>query len=206
MTDKELYSSLGALTKAKDQWKESIDEVAALLNGQSSKITGKALWLLGEMGLCYPQKIAPYMRSIARFLTSEDAFLRERSLNALGRIGRADFALTEPYMERLFASAEDNSPEVKLAFIWASENIATNTPEAFDGRMPIYATLLHDENDRVRIEAPEMFRVLGKHKPEYVKPYLNELQFLSANDGNNVVRIHAGGAIRAYKKGESKTQ
>lgn len=199
MTDKELNNSLVALTKEKDRWEESIDGVAALLNGQSSKITGKALWLLGEMGLRYPQRLMPYLNGIAAYLSSEDSFLRERATNALGRIGRTDFALVEPYMERLLALAEDESPGVRLAFIWASENIATNTPEVFAEKLPRYTKLLHDENDRVRIEAPEILRVLGKRKPEYVKPYLDELKHLSESDSNSVVRIHAKGAIRAYE-------
>ena len=45
----------------------------------------------GEMGLQYPEEIEPYVASIASFLDSQDDLLRERSLNALGRIGRIRF-------------------------------------------------------------------------------------------------------------------
>ena len=92
--------------------------------------------------------------------------------------------------------AEDGSPNVRLSFIWASENIATNAPEAYENVIPVFERLLDDENVRVRMEAPEMFRVLGKRKPEYVRHCLEKLRLLSEHDEDRVVRIHAGGAIR----------
>ena len=54
MTEADLYKELGALTKDKDRWKESIPYVSSLLTHDSVKIQAKALWLLGEMGLIYP--------------------------------------------------------------------------------------------------------------------------------------------------------
>ncbi|MBD5162930.1 MAG: HEAT repeat domain-containing protein [Oscillibacter sp.] len=197
MDEKELYAQLGALTKNKAQWKENIPFAASLLKGQSVKITGKSLWMLGEMGLLYPAGVRPFLEEIASFLDAEDAFLRERALNALGRIGRAEYTLVRPYWEKLLSLAEDGSPNVRLSFIWASENIATNTPEAYEDAVPVFERLLDDENVRVRMEAPEMFRVLGKRKPEYVRHCLEKLRLLSEHDGDRVVRIHAGGAIRA---------
>ena len=59
MTDNDLYRSLGALTKRKETWRESIPYVASFLENQSSKITAKALWLLGEMGMNHPEEIQP---------------------------------------------------------------------------------------------------------------------------------------------------
>lgn len=47
------------------------------------------------------------------------------------------------------------------------------------------------------MEAPEMFRVIGKRKPEFVQPYLTKLEYISTQDCNRVVRIHANGAIKA---------
>lgn len=196
MTDKELYQALGALTKNREAWRESIAYVGSLLEGQSPKITAKALWLLGEMGLQYPDKTAPFVAKIASFLESQDDLLRERSLNALGRIGRAWYETVRPYWEKMLASAKDYNPSVRLAFIWASENIATHTPEPYGEHMPLFAELLHDPDDCVRMEAPEMFRVLGKKMPEFVKPYLEQLRTLSETDSNRVVRIHCQGAIR----------
>ena len=65
--------------------------------------------------------------------------------------------------------------------------------------MPIFDALLHDPEDRVRMEAPEMFRVLGKRRPQFVKPFLEQLRTLSQTDGNRVVRIHCLGAIKAIE-------
>ena len=41
---------------------------------------------------------------------------------------------------------------------------------------------------------------MGKRKPQYVKPYLEKLQWFADNDTNPVVRIHSAGAIRITKK------
>lgn len=192
-----MYRELGKLTKDKTIWKQNIPYVASLLKNRSPKITAKAMWLLGEMGLIYPREIAPYIKEIASFIVSENDLLRERSANALGRIGRADYKLIAPYFKELFTLAEDKSSNVRLSFIWASENIATNTPEAYKDHISVFEKLLDDENTRVRMEAPEMFRVLGKRKPKYVSHCLDKLNTLSKNDVDRVVRIHAKGAIKA---------
>ena len=202
LNDKELYRELGTLTKRKEDWRASIAYVGSLLDvganndSPSPKITAKSLWLLGEMGLLYPEETATYVEKIASFLDSKEDLLRERALNALGRIGRAQFEIVNPYWEEMFERASDDNPRVRLAFIWASENIATNTPDVYEFHLPLFAALLHDTDDKVRMEAPEMFRVMGKRRPQWVKPYLEELQRLAENDANPVVRIHCAGAIR----------
>ena len=97
----------------------------------------------------------------------------------------------------MFRFASDEESKVRLSFIWASENIATNTPAIYDKYMPVFAELLHDSDDKVRMEAPEIFRVLGKRRPEFVRPYLEQLRQIAENDRNRVVRIHCLGAIKA---------
>lgn len=56
---------------------------------------------------------------------------------------------------------------------------------------------MHDADDKVRMEAPEIFRVMGKRRPELVRPYLDLLLQISETDDNRVVRIHCLGAIKA---------
>ena len=196
MNDSELYKELGALTKDRDRWKESIPYVSSLLGHESVKIQAKALWLLGEIGLVYPQSVQDMVPAIAPFLDSSMPLLRERAVNALGRIGRGDYHVIEPYWEKLFYFASDEDPKVRLSFIWASENIATNTPDIYEAYMPTFAELLRDVDEKVRMEAPEIFRVLGKRRPEFVRPYLERLQRTSETDANRVVRIHCLGAIK----------
>ena len=197
MTEAELYKELGSLTKDKGRWKESISYVSSLLTHDSVKIQAKALWLLGEMGLMYPQSVQDAVPAIAAFLNSPEPLLRERVLNALGRIGRGDYGIIEPYWAGLFRFACDEESKVRLALIWASENIATNTPDVYANHMPVFEKLLYDEDDKVRMEAPEIFRVLGKRRPEFVRPYLERLRQISESDENRVVRIHCLGAIKA---------
>lgn len=199
MNEAELYKELGKLTKDKEKWEENIPYVASLLNHESIMIRAKALWLLGEMGLIYPSEIIDYIPAIANLLENKEPLLRERAINALGRIGRANFNSIKPYWKDMFRYALDEDPNVRLNFIWASENIATNTPEPYEDKMPIFEKMLYDENDKVRMEAPEIFRVLGKRKPEYVKPFIEKLRTISESDSNRVVRIHSLGAIKTAK-------
>ena len=197
LTESELYKNLGILTDDKDKWEDSIPYVASLLVHESVKIKAKALWLLGEMGLAYPRQVQDIVPTIASFLDSPEPLLRERAVNAIGRIGRGEYSFIEPYWTGLFRFASDEEAKVRLSFIWASENIATNTPDIYEYQMPVFAELLHDSNDKVRMEAPEIFRVLGKRRPEFVRPYLEQLRQIAENDRNRVVRIHCLGAIKA---------
>lgn len=199
MTDSELYKSLSVLTKNKSVWEEQIPYVESLLSADSVKIKSKALWMLGEMGLAFPSSIKSRVATIASFRNSTEPILRERTINALGRIGRGCFNSVEPYWDDLFRFAHDEDASVRLAFIWASENIATNTPDPYKDHMPLFAELLHDSDDRVRMEAPEIFRVLGKRRPDFVKPYIERLRNIAETDSNRVVKIHCQGAIRAVE-------
>ena len=199
MNESELYKELGILTKDKNKWEENIPYVSSLLNHGSVKIQAKSLWLLGEMGFEYPDSIQDTVPSIVAFCESGDALLRERAVNALGRIGRGNYDLIEPYWKEMFRFASDNEPKVRLSFIWASENIATNTPDIYKDYMFIYESLLYDTDDKVRMESPEIFRVLGKRRPEFVHPFLEQLQKIAETDSNRVVRVHSLGAIKATK-------
>jgi len=197
MGESELYTELGVLTRDKSKWKENIPYVSSLLNHESIKIQAKALWLLGEMGLEYPLSVQDAVSAVASFCDSPVPLLRERAVNALGRIGRGNYQLVEPYWKGLFCLADDGEANVRLSFIWASENIATNTPDIYENYMAVFEKLLHDPDVKVRMESPEIFRVLGKRRPEFVKPYTEQLRTISETDENRVVRIHCLGAIKA---------
>ena len=199
MKEEEIYKELGALTRNKDIWEERIPYVSSILSHESVKIQAKALWLLGEMGLRYPLSMRDIVPVIASFFDSPVSLLRERAVISIGRIGRGDYHLIEKYWESLFRFAADEEAKVRLSFIWASENIATNTPDVYGNHLSAFEPLLHDSDDKVRMEAPEIFRVLGKRRPEFVLPYIEQLQRISETDHNRVVRIHCSGAIKAAK-------
>ena len=199
--NRELLKELREITKNKENWKTAIDEVSIYLNeNHSDDVKAKVLWLLGEMGLNHPLEVEKYVADIASYLHDDCSKLRERSVNALGRIGRADKHLIVPYLDKIMEMRKNNVDEVRLAFVWACENIATNAPELFCEKLDLFYEMIQDKGERVRIEAPEMFRVMGKRKPQYVKSYLEKLQRLADNDTHPVVRIHSAGAIRITKR------
>lgn len=197
LSESELYKELGELTKNKERWEADVPYIPPLLSHDSVRIKAKALWLLGEIGLVYPLSVSGHVSEIASFLDSEKPLLRERAVIALGRIGRGSYSLVEPYWADLFRFACDKEANVRLAFIWASENIAVNNPDPYENHMAVYAGLLQDKDDRVRMESPEIFRVLGKRRPDLVKPFREQLRRISETDSNRVVRIHCSGAMKA---------
>lgn len=197
--EKEVYQKLIALVKSKDSSEVIIPRVAEYIDYPSNKVKAKVLWMLGELGLKNPQKIAPYISNIAKELENEEPKIRERAVGALGRIGRRDFDLIKSHIPMILSKAKDPHPDVRMNFIWACENIATNIPEVFDISMDIFADLLNDEGIRVRREAPEIFRVMGKRRPALVKPYIEKLKIISETDTDNVVKVHAAGAVKAAK-------
>ena len=99
------------------------------------------------MGLRYPTQVQSTVPAIASFLDSPTPLLRSRAVNALGRIGRGSFPVIEPYWASLFRFASDVDAGVRLSFVWASENIAVNSPDVYAEHLPVFAALLHDADD-----------------------------------------------------------
>ena len=199
--EKEALKELRNIQKDKERWKGNIDFVAERLDEDYSvNVKAKALWMLGEMGLLYPHEVEQYIEDIAGYMEDNDSKLRERSINALGRIGRADKDLAIPYFDKLMEARKDEDDAVRLAFVWACENIGTNAPELFCEKLDLFYEMISDSSEKVRIEAPEMFRVIGKRKPNCVEPYLDRLEWIGENDEHPVVRIHSKGAVRITKK------
>lgn len=155
--------------------------------------------MLGEIGLKNPQIIEPYVSDIAKELKNKESKIRERAVGASGRIGRGKIDLIKPYFPVILSKASDPHPNVRMNFIWACENIATNTPDVFTFLMDIFAELSDDKELRVKREAPEIFRVIGKRRPNIVAPYISKLKVIAETDPDGVVRIHADGAIDATK-------
>ena len=102
---------------------------------------------MGEMGLKHPLEMESHVDEIAFFMDDENPKLRERSLNALGRIGRADKNLVISYMNRLMEMRDDESGNVRHAFVWACENIATTSPELFCDKLEIFYDMINDSSD-----------------------------------------------------------
>ena len=73
-----------------------ISYVPSLLTYESVIIQAKALWLLGEMGLAHPVTVKDTIPEIAAFFDSSVSLLRERAVNAIGRIRRGDYDLAKP--------------------------------------------------------------------------------------------------------------
>ncbi|WP_407416002.1 HEAT repeat domain-containing protein [Methanobrevibacter sp.] len=152
------------------------------------------------MGLKHPEEIECHVGGIASYLKDDNPKLRERSANAMGRIGRADVNLVISYFDEVMELRHDESENVRHAFVWACENIASSSPELFCEKLEIFFEMISDSGEKVRIEAPEMFRVVGKRMPYCVKPYLERLCWIAENDENPTVRIHSAGAVRITKK------
>ena len=192
----ELSREYGVLTKNKDSWEPNIPYATSLLASESTQNKVKALWLLGEIGARYPLSIKDSIPSIASFCQSTIPVLRERAIHAIGRIGGSNYHLIEPYWNDLFQYSTDTEANVRLSFLWASENIALIMPDLYEKFMGVFARLLVDTDKRVRMEAPKIFHILGERRPGYVRPYVELLQNILENDRDYLVRIHCLKAIQ----------
>ena len=150
MDDKVILKELRDLTKDRQSWKVNIDCVADKLNNAySNAVKAKALWLLGEMGLRHPKEIEGYVEDIVSYMDNDDSKLRERSINAIGRIGRADKNLIISHLDKLMDMRLDESENVRHAFVWACENIASTAPELFCEKLDIFYDMIFDSGQQL---------------------------------------------------------
>lgn len=179
---------------------EFIPKLKKMLSSSENVIVEKSLWAIGQIGHNEPNLVSDSIHGIYELLDHEDKKIRGNALWAIGRIGRTNIKIVLSNIERIFSCAEDPAPEVRMNFIWACENLAINKPELFKDYVEIFIILLSDENIKyVRREAPEIFRVIARRKPELIQSAIPKLEEL-LEDEDKVVRIHAAGALKYLKK------
>lgn len=157
-----LYKALTDIMKSKEVWEPYVPIVGQFLNHTSDRIKAKALCQLGEMGLIYPDNVEPFIAQIVSMTYDKNNLIRARAVCALERIRRGKIGVIMPYFDEIMNASNDSDSEVRMNLIWASENIATNFPTVFKELMTLFSSLLDDKAIRVRMEAPEIFRVIGK--------------------------------------------
>lgn len=196
MDTRTILARLREIEKDKATWRADFTFVCSCLGNVDTQ--PKAIWMVGEMCYAFPELLADSLfEQLKSFSQSTEVLLCERAICAIGRIGRGNGAIVKPYIDELLLGLQSSEGSVRMNTIWASENIATTHPEFFEGKMNAFVPCLYDINERVRMEAPEIFRVIGKRKPSYITPYVDILQSISQTDENRVVRIHAKGALKA---------
>ena len=190
--------------KEPDSVEPILTELIGFLNSDNENLVEYACWTAGQVGINRPGFYKNSISEIVKNLESKNEKIRSNALFALGRIGRTDFSLISNYLDLIISFSNDESPIVRLGMIWACENIGTNNPEVFIEHLPIFDKLLDDPNtEKVRGEAPEMFRVLGKRIPEVIEKYIPRLKEKTEDDCRTT-RIHSEGAIRITLKSLEK--
>jgi hypothetical protein len=167
-----------------------------LLRDTDTAILAQCCWTIGMIGYRLPVVVAEVIPELHSLLTHTDSLVRTRAIWALGRIGRDDSSLVERCLPQIMDAAVDPDREVRMTMIWACENLARSRPDGFADSLPVFMRLLDDPDvTRVRREAPEFFRVLGKLRPDLAANALTALQKLQ-HDPDTIVRFHAAGAER----------
>jgi vesicle coat complex subunit len=208
--DKEKLKALKFASRIGFKDAESVElimpQLIGFLKSDNEDLVEFACWTAGQVGINRPDYYNSSIKEIVKNLESKNEKIRANALFALGRIGRSDFSLISDYLDLIISFSDDHSPLVRLGMIWACENIGTNNPNVFIEHLPIFDKLLDDSNtDKVRGEAPEMFRVLGKRIPEVIEKYIPRLKE-KTEDECRTTRIHSEGAIRITLKSlEKKT-
>ena len=195
-----MIKKLREIEKDKTLWKDNFPFVCSCIEDPEAQ--PKAIWMIGEMCFAFPELLTNSLfEQLSTFLRSTNVLLHERAICAIGRIGRSNGDIVKPYLDELLLGLQSPESTIRMNTIWASENIATTHVEFFEKKMDAFLPCLYDENEKVRMEAPEIFRVIGKRQPELVIPFIDILYKISQTDENRVVRIHAKGALKAVEKG-----
>lgn len=180
----------------------SLPRLFSLLDSSDPEVCARSCWAAGQVGFRRPEWVQPVLSRLLHLTQHASSDVREKSLWALGRIGRADPSLLEAFIPLIVGFADDANPKVRLSVIWACENIATARPEWFAPYLPVFMALLDDADTRyVRSEAPEIFRVIGKRRPDLVRAAIPKLTE-KLEDDCRVTRIHAAGALQAIEKAQ----
>lgn len=196
MDTKTSLARLREIEKDKATWKADFSFVCSCLDNVDT--LPKAIWMIGEMCFAFPELLTDSLfEQLKSFSQSSNVLLCERAICAIGRIGRSNGNIVKSHIDELLLGLQSTEGSIRMNTIWASENIATTHPEFFEGKVNAFVPCLYDKNEKTRMEAPEIFRVIGKRKPSYTAPFVDILQNISQTDENRVVRIHAKGALKA---------
>ncbi|UTC61465.1 HEAT repeat domain-containing protein [Treponema sp. OMZ 787] len=200
-----------ALTRLKEisrRPKESLEAISTndiafiqdCLTSADDEIVAYAYWTIGQIGIVNPNAVASLINQAFADLQSASEKVRENALFAIGRTGRAKIDVVANRIDEILSLHTDTAPRVRMSMIWACENIANTDAELFKNHIEVFEKLLDDPDEKyVRPEAPEIFRVIGKYKPEIVAQSLAKLKE-KLNDICKTMRIHSAGAIRIIEK------
>ena len=170
------------------------------LHDTDEGVCAYACWTAGQIGRNRPEWYEDEIVHLFSLMNHRNEKIRENALFAIGWIGRANPSIIERDIHRIIEKHNDACPRVRLGMIWASENIANSKPDLFENYVDVFEGLLDDPDTRyVRGEAPEIFRVIGKKRPDIVKRSIGALES-KLSDNCKVTRIHARGALRIIEK------
>ena len=170
------------------------------LSHPDAAVCSASCWAVGHVGRRRPDWVDAVMPQLAHLTQHPSTRVREMAIWALGVIGRATPEMVAPYLSVILEGAKDAEGKVRLSAIWACENIATQRPEWFADYLPLFIEMLEDPDTKhVRGEVPELFRVIGKRRPDLVEWAVPEL-LRKLNDSDRVTRVHAAGALKAIRK------
>jgi HEAT repeat protein len=163
-------------------------------------VCAASCWAVGHVGRRRPDWVNAVVPQLAHLTQHTSSKVREMAIWAMGVTGRAEPGIIAPYLSAILEGAKDTEGKVRLSAIWACENIATQRPEWFADYLPLFIEMLDDPDTKhVRGEVPELFRVIGKRRPDLVECAVSELR-RKLDDSDRVTRIHAAGALKAIEK------
>jgi hypothetical protein len=169
-------------------------------------VCSTSCWAVGHVGRRRPDLVKVVVPQLAQMAQHTSSQVREMALWALGVVGRAEPGIIAPYLPVITEGARDGAGRVRLSAIWACENIATQRPEWFADHLPLFIGMLDDpDTEHVRGEVPELFRVIGRRRPDLVECALPELR-RKLDDSDRVTRVHAAAALKAIEKARATSE
>ena len=105
---------------------EDIDFLTQNIKSADKELVEKIYWAIGQIGINKPEKVEHLINYAFEDLKNECSAIRENALFAIGRTGRANINLVKDRINEIVKMNKDNNAKVRMAMIWACENIANS--------------------------------------------------------------------------------
>lgn len=193
---KEAHSALSEIMGSRMLWKFYVPHVwYACLNGEPTSVRISAFSILGEIGMEYPELVRNAMTDLIIMLSDPNEKIRAAAVYTLGRIGRSDFDLVIGCIGEILKLTDDPYTEVRMAVVRGAENITEGAARKLYPYLPIFALMLSDREEEIRLEVPSIFRRMAELGAGDLSAYLPVLREMAHNDINRAVRLRAEAAV-----------
>ena len=163
---------------------------------RESHVCANAARALGEIGREQPEQVFDALPALAKLVSHEDGWVRQRAVEALGVIAGRDRGVARNVAPNVVALLTDHDDFVKFAAAEAVGEIAEEHPDAVLDMVPALIELLSDEDKDVRASiASSLGKIGASEATEPLEPLLADWAEVMIESEQTTVGLVARTAI-----------